>query len=241
MDIHAPRFPESVDYGQVVKLHVAEKTMVKADHVLFDIETDKVILEVLAPSAGFIDTLLISQGDQVQSEQFLASFTPELNDELEQSSTSSNSETIIRSPLFPEAIESGRICRIHASENIQVQKDGLLIDIETEHVVFEIVAPFSGYIEKLLVSVGDCVKSDQAIAIFHGAASAKTAELEEVSQENAIEIEEGRQASEKKERSSTSNQTTSAHTNQANSFWSPINIAAIVITILLVALILSSN
>ena len=49
-DIKAPQFPESVADGTVATWHKKEGEAVKRDELLVDIETDKVVLEVVAPS-----------------------------------------------------------------------------------------------------------------------------------------------------------------------------------------------
>lgn len=74
MDIKAPVFPESIADGEVACWHVAEGQWVARDQILVDIETDKVVLEVVAPSAGRLTQILKAVGAIVESEQCLAEF-----------------------------------------------------------------------------------------------------------------------------------------------------------------------
>jgi len=74
MDINAPVFPESIADGEVAAWHVAVGQWVARDQILVDIETDKVVLEVVAPSAGRLTKILKAVGTVVGSEECLAEF-----------------------------------------------------------------------------------------------------------------------------------------------------------------------
>ena len=54
VSIKAPQFPESIADGEVAVWHVALGEAVRRDQILVDIETDKVVLEVVAPSDGML-------------------------------------------------------------------------------------------------------------------------------------------------------------------------------------------
>lgn len=69
IDIKTPQFPESIDDANIAKILVDEGQQVLAGQVLFEIETEKTILEVVAPATGVINKILIDQGQRVVSEQ----------------------------------------------------------------------------------------------------------------------------------------------------------------------------
>ena len=73
-DIKAPEFPESIADGEVATWHVQAGELVKRDQILVDIETDKVVLEVVAPADGTITSILKNEGDTVLAEEVLAIF-----------------------------------------------------------------------------------------------------------------------------------------------------------------------
>ena len=52
MEIKAPAFPESISEGTVAVWHKNPGDLVERDELLVDIETDKVVLEVVAPVNG---------------------------------------------------------------------------------------------------------------------------------------------------------------------------------------------
>jgi len=72
IEIKAPAFPESVADGEVAAWHKSEGESVARDELIVEIETDKVVLEVVAPQDGVITKIHAQQGDVVQSEQVLA-------------------------------------------------------------------------------------------------------------------------------------------------------------------------
>ncbi len=73
-DIKAPEFPESIADGEIAAWHVSVGEAVKRDQVLVDIETDKVVLEVVAPADGVVTEILKAEGDTVLAEEVLAKF-----------------------------------------------------------------------------------------------------------------------------------------------------------------------
>jgi 2-oxoglutarate dehydrogenase E2 component (dihydrolipoamide succinyltransferase) len=74
--IKTPEFPESIADGEIATWHVAINESVKRDQVLVDIETDKVVLEVVAPEDGKLTKFLKQAGDTVLAEEVLGEFEP---------------------------------------------------------------------------------------------------------------------------------------------------------------------
>lgn len=72
IEIKAPTFPESVADGTVATWHKKPGEAVKRDELLVDIETDKVVLEVVAPVDGVLAEVLKNEGDTVLSEEVIA-------------------------------------------------------------------------------------------------------------------------------------------------------------------------
>jgi len=73
-EIKAPQFPESVADGTVATWHKAVGEAVSRDELLVDIETDKVVLEVVAPADGALTTIHKDVGETVLSEEVLGVF-----------------------------------------------------------------------------------------------------------------------------------------------------------------------
>ncbi len=73
-EIKAPVFPESIADGTVAAWHKQVGEAVSRDEVICDIETDKVVLEVVAPADGVISKIIKNEGDTVLSDELLAEF-----------------------------------------------------------------------------------------------------------------------------------------------------------------------
>lgn len=76
IEIKAPAFPESVADGEVSLWHKQEGDFVQRDELLVEIETDKVVMEVVAPEAGRLERIHVSEGSTIESETLLAEITP---------------------------------------------------------------------------------------------------------------------------------------------------------------------
>ena len=74
IEIKAPQFPESVADGTVATWHKQPGDSCSRDELLVDIETDKVVLEVVAPADGTLAEIVKQEGDTVLSEEVLARF-----------------------------------------------------------------------------------------------------------------------------------------------------------------------
>ncbi|MFQ6559947.1 2-oxoglutarate dehydrogenase complex dihydrolipoyllysine-residue succinyltransferase [Pseudomonas sp. Lb2C1-1] len=73
IEIKAPSFPESVADGTVATWHKKPGEAVKRDDLIVDIETDKVVLEVLAEADGVLGAIVAGEGATVLSNQVLGS------------------------------------------------------------------------------------------------------------------------------------------------------------------------
>ena len=74
IQIKAPTFPESVADGTIANWLKKEGESVNQDEVIAEIETDKVVLEVLAQSDGVITKILKSEGEIVASSEIIGEF-----------------------------------------------------------------------------------------------------------------------------------------------------------------------
>ena len=71
IEIKAPTFPESIADGTVATWHKQPGDAVKRDELIVDIETDKVVLEVLAEADGVLGDILKGEGETVLSSEVL--------------------------------------------------------------------------------------------------------------------------------------------------------------------------
>ncbi|WP_417596592.1 2-oxoglutarate dehydrogenase complex dihydrolipoyllysine-residue succinyltransferase [Oceanospirillum sp.] len=83
--------------------------------------------------------------------------------------------TEIKAPVFPESVADGTIVNWAKQPGEAVSRDELLVEIETDKVVLEVVAPADGVIKEIRKDLDATVLSDEVIAIFEEGATGTTA------------------------------------------------------------------
>jgi len=81
----------------------------------------------------------------------------------------------IKAPTFPESVADGTIATWHKKPGEAVKRDELIVDIETDKVVLEVVAPADGSIAEIIKGEGETILSNEVIAIFVEGAAAGAA------------------------------------------------------------------
>ena len=74
IEILTPMFPESIQEGSIAKWHKQAGEAVARDEVLVDVETDKVVLEVVAPADGVLTEILIAEDAVIYAGDILGRF-----------------------------------------------------------------------------------------------------------------------------------------------------------------------
>lgn len=148
-DIKAPTFPESVQDGTVATWHKQPGEACSRDELIVDIETDKVVLEVVAPADGQLIEILKNEGDVIESAEVIAKFQEgavdsaapvESSDPKDHStqSTAGSSEDIVAAPAARKlAAEKG----IELSSLSGTGKGGLITKADVEKVKVSTPAP----------------------------------------------------------------------------------------------------
>ncbi|MGM0537135.1 MAG: 2-oxoglutarate dehydrogenase complex dihydrolipoyllysine-residue succinyltransferase [Pseudomonadota bacterium] len=196
-DIKAPTFPESVAEGSVAAWHKQPGDSVERDELIVEIETDKVVLEVVAPEAGTLSEVLVEEGDTVESEQVLGRIgegkaeggdKPEAEkadakaakqDDAEAKPAASGKTHEVKAPTFPESIQEGTVASWNKQVGEAVKRDEVLAEIETDKVVLEVVAPADGALAEIKAEEGSQVESEAVLATFTEGAGGGAAAAEE--------------------------------------------------------------
>jgi len=72
----------------------------------------------------------------------------------------------IKAPTFPESVADGTVATWHKQPGEPVERDELLVDIETDKVVLEVVAPANGTLKEIFKGEDETVLSDEVLAVF---------------------------------------------------------------------------
>ncbi|MGK0440559.1 MAG: 2-oxoglutarate dehydrogenase E2 component (dihydrolipoamide succinyltransferase) [Pseudohongiellaceae bacterium] len=74
IEIKAPTFPESVADGTIATWYKQPGEAIARDEIIVDIETDKVVLEVVAPADGSLSEIIKGEGEVVLSDELIGRF-----------------------------------------------------------------------------------------------------------------------------------------------------------------------
>ena len=182
-EIKVPVLPESVADATVATWHVKVGDAVSRDQNLVDIETDKVVLEVVAPEDGVITSISEDEGATVLGEQVIAQLgaAGEAAAPAQQSNeqaapvaaaATEGKDVEIKVPVLPESVADATIATWHVQPGEAVSRDQNLVDIETDKVVLEVVAPEDGVMGEQTHAEGETVLGEQVIGSIVAGASA---------------------------------------------------------------------
>jgi 2-oxoglutarate dehydrogenase E2 component (dihydrolipoamide succinyltransferase) len=190
-EIKVPVLPESVADATIATWHVKAGDSVTRDQNLVDIETDKVVLEVVAPADGVLSEIVCNEGDTVLGEQVIgkvvegsasnAVSAPAASAEaapvaaVSETPSGGGEKSDILVPVLPESVADATIATWHVQVGEAVSRDQNLVDIETDKVVLEVVAPADGSLSEIIAQEGATVMAEELIAKFVAGNSAGVA------------------------------------------------------------------
>jgi 2-oxoglutarate dehydrogenase E2 component (dihydrolipoamide succinyltransferase) len=83
--------------------------------------------------------------------------------------------TEIKAPSLPESVPDGTIATWYKKVGQQVSRDELLVDIETDKVLLEVVAPTDGVLKSISKPAGAKIVSNELLAVIEEGATAAAA------------------------------------------------------------------
>ena len=200
IDIKVPQLPESVADATIATWHVKPGDKVSRDQNLVDIETDKVVLEVTAEADGVLGEITAEEGTTVNAEEVIGEIEEgdgesasedksedkdsgdkkEKSEKKESDSSDdkgsdkkgSGEKMEVKVPQLPESVSDATISTWHVKAGDAVKRDQNLVDIETDKVVLEVVAPADGVLAEIKHDEGDTVGADDVIGIVEAGGSA---------------------------------------------------------------------
>ena len=181
-DILTPTLGESVTEATIAKWTKKSGDAVKKDEVLLELETDKVSLEVAAPSDGTLQ-ILVGEGETVTPGMVLgtvggagasaakpaaapaAAASPAAAPQLAAAPVSASAGAIdVKTPVMGESVAEGQVGSWTKKVGDKVKKDEVLVEIETDKVAVEVAAPADGTLSEILAPNGATVTPGQTIA-----------------------------------------------------------------------------
>jgi len=189
-DILTPALGESVTEASIARWTKKVGDPVKKDEVLVELDTDKVSLEVVAPSDGVLGEIAFKDGDTVTPGAVLgrldaAGAAPAAKAETPKAeapkaeapapAAPSGAVVEVKTPVMGESVAEGSIGSWTKAVGDAVKKDEVLVEIETDKVAVEVSAPADGVLIEIIAANGSTVTPGQVIGkIAAGAAASAT-------------------------------------------------------------------
>ncbi len=186
-EIRVPTLGESVTEATIGKWLKQTGDAVKADEPLVELETDKVSIEVPAPSDGVLEAIEAQEGDTVGVDALLGSLgagngaaagaAPAAPEKKETATTKGGSgETIdIVVPSAGESVTEAEVGQWYVKVGDNIAVDDPIVELETDKAAMDVPAQQAGVVTELLVEKGTVVEVGAIIARMSAGGSATSA------------------------------------------------------------------
>ncbi len=189
-EIRVPTLGESVTEATIAKWLKNEGDQVTADEPLVELETDKVSVEVPAPSNGVLSSISANEGDNVEVDALLgileaggAGVKPDKKSVAAKpapaaqpvpAKTSSGKMIDVLVPQAGESVTEAEIGEVMKKVGDQVALDEALFSLETDKAAMDVSAPSAGVIREINVGEGDVVEVGTLLAVIEAGATGDT-------------------------------------------------------------------
>ncbi len=194
-EIKVPEMGESVTEGTIARWFKAVGEAVTADEPLVEIETDKVTVEVPAPSSGVLTQITADEGADVEVGSVIGAIdenaqasapaakteaapvapspAPAAAPAAVAPSAAASAETMdITVPELGESVTEGTVGRWLKQVGDSFEADEALVEIETDKVTAELPAPTAGTLSEIVAGEGVDVEVGAVVGRFIAGAGA---------------------------------------------------------------------
>ena len=190
IEVRVPTLGESVTEATVATWFKKPGDAVAQDEMLCELETDKVTVEVPAPSAGTLAEIIAAEGETVGVDALLATLSEgegagsgsaetakaepakaapaEAKAEAPKPAKSDGNDgggnVDVKVPTLGESVTEATVSTWFKKEGDSVAADEMLCELETDKVSVEVPAPAAGTLTKILKGEGDTVEAGGTLA-----------------------------------------------------------------------------
>ncbi|AMN55206.1 dihydrolipoamide succinyltransferase [Roseibium algicola] len=170
-EIRVPTLGESVSEATIAQWFKKPGDAVSQDEPLVELETDKVTVEVPAPAAGTLESIVVKEGDTVEVGALLGQIAegagaPAAKAEAAPAKADAKAETKsekaqlvdVVTPSAGESVTEAEVGEWSVKVGDVVKADDTLVELETDKAAQEVPAPVAGTIVKIAVETGTTVE-----------------------------------------------------------------------------------
>ncbi|WP_346893673.1 2-oxoglutarate dehydrogenase complex dihydrolipoyllysine-residue succinyltransferase [uncultured Roseibium sp.] len=201
-EIRVPTLGESVSEATIAQWFKKPGDAIAADEPLVELETDKVTVEVPAPAAGTLESIVVNEGDTVEVGALLGQISEggaaaaekpakaeaksETKAESKPAADSKAAELVdVVTPSAGESVTEAEVGEWSVKVGDTVKADDVLVELETDKAAQEIPAPVAGTVVKIVAQTGDTVEPGNLLCQIDASGAAAPAPSEATSAEAA--------------------------------------------------------
>ncbi|MCY4150669.1 MAG: 2-oxoglutarate dehydrogenase complex dihydrolipoyllysine-residue succinyltransferase [Aestuariivita sp.] len=179
IEVRVPTLGESVTEATVANWYKKPGDAVAADEMLCELETDKVTIEVPAPTAGTLGDIIASAGETVGVDALLTTIAASAGDaeaaasapapaktSADEPSSEEGRKIDVMVPTLGESVTEATVSTWSKAVGEPVSQDEVLCELETDKVSIEVVAPSSGILESIHAAEGTTVEVSARLAVI---------------------------------------------------------------------------
>jgi 2-oxoglutarate dehydrogenase E2 component (dihydrolipoamide succinyltransferase) len=182
IEVRVPTLGESVTEATVATWFKKPGDAVAADEMLCELETDKVTVEVPAPSAGTLGEIVAGEGETVGVDALLATLNEgagggeaapakkEAAPKAEEAPSGGGESVDVMVPTLGESVTEATVATWFKKAGDAVTQDEMLCELETDKVSVEVPAPASGTLSEIVADEGSTVQAGGKLAVIGGSA-----------------------------------------------------------------------
>jgi 2-oxoglutarate dehydrogenase E2 component (dihydrolipoamide succinyltransferase) len=183
-DVRVPTLGESVTEATVATWFKKPGDAVAADEMLCELETDKVTVEVPAPSAGVLGEIVAAEGETVGVDALLATINAGTGAAAAPAQSAaapaaaapiSGAGVDVMVPTLGESVSEATVATWFKQVGDSVAADEMLCELETDKVSVEVPAPAAGVLTEIVAPEGSTVAAGGKLAVLGGASGAVAA------------------------------------------------------------------
>ncbi|MGX1498904.1 2-oxoglutarate dehydrogenase E2 component (dihydrolipoamide succinyltransferase) [Labrenzia sp. MBR-25] len=177
-EIRVPTLGESVSEATIAQWFKKPGDAVSQDEPLVELETDKVTVEVPAPAAGTLESIVVKEGDTVEVGALLgqiaegagassgkaekapakAEAAPAKSESKAEAKSEKADLVDVVTPSAGESVTEAEVGEWSVKVGDVVKADDTLVELETDKAAQEVPAPVAGTIVKIAVETGTTVE-----------------------------------------------------------------------------------
>ena len=199
-----PELGENIDSAEVTKVLVAIGDTIEKDQIVLEIETDKATVEVPSELNGVVKEVMVKGGetakigsvlfmiDEISKSKKKKKETEKAVEENIKKAVESEVKTSVqvassspdisefKLPELGENIESADVTKVLVKAGDKIEKDQIILEIETDKATIEVPSEFAGTVKEVFIKDGETAKVGQIIFTFVGSESGQAPQKDEL-------------------------------------------------------------